>query len=1116
MSGRGWFGLWVLVVSCVVWAQTPTAEFTGTVTDATGAVVGGARVTVTNLSTNLQRVITTNSAGVYDAPALPPGTYSVRVELAGFRSEVRNNIEVQVGQVARLNFTLQVGNVTETVEVQAEAPTLDTETTTVGTVIERRRIEELPLNGRNYLQLASLIPGSTTYAPPIGQTGTRMGGARAAFSLNVAGARTNFNSYSLDGVVNTDPNFGTYLFQPSVDALQEFKVETSTYGAEYGHGIGQVNVITKSGTNEYHGTLFEFLRNAKLDARNYFDNPNNPIPPFKRNQFGFVLGGPIQIPHVVNGRDKLFFFVNYEGLRQRKALTSLSTLPFAEDRTGDFSGSPTIIYDPLTRGPDGATPPTAFPGNRIPASRISPVALYAFQHFIPLPNRSSTVYANNFLSNESERQDGDQLMSRVDWAHTANSSFQFRYSTGNESQYSPRNIPLQGGTNDTITHQSLLGHTWAIGANKVNELKFGISRLEADHGNLHSFDPEWDIPGKLGIPDVNKEPVFFGIPVLNITRFSEVGDPQHGPYLTWDTMIQVRDNFSWNKGTHSFKFGTEIMRTRFNITGNDVARGRFGFNGQYTNVPGTSPNEKHTSAQFLLGLMSSAENQAGLVVSNLRNYSLNYYFQDVWKVTPKLTVNYGLRYELQPGYHDTRDRLVNVAFRWDDSLYPTFVRAGTGDPYEAGTPPPWPLPADIPYVRDGRFGNTTYRTDGNNFAPRLGLAYSPTTKTVIRSGFGIYYVHDIGNGLFDVMRNPPFTLRRSETASTLVPTLSWNRPFALLGRPTLTPAFQWGEPTSYVAQWSFGIQRELAPGMSLEAGYVGSAGIKLERTIFYNEAPAGPPGNQNLRRPFPTVFANLQLVARPAHSSYHSLQLRLQRRFSRGFTVLTSFTYGKSIDNGSGVRAVSGDAYTPANSRELWRERGLSAFDFRKRLTTSFLYELPFGTGKAFLDSAHPVVNAVLGGWQMGGIFTLQDGFPFTVLCSANATYQNSSGACRADAVGTDPELPRDQRGPSGWFNRAAFVDRLDFVRGVGPYRYGNSGRNNVIGPGIIELDFSLAKSFRPTERTRLDLRAEFFNLPNHPIFGQPGSTVATSTYGVISSTRLDSRQIQFGLKLVF
>jgi hypothetical protein len=337
----------------------------------------------------------------------------------------------------------------------------------------------------------------------------------------------------------------------------------------------------------------------------------------------------------------------------------------------------------------------------------------------------------------------------------------------------------------------------------------------------------------------------------------------------------------------------------------------------------------------------------------------------------------------------------------------------------------------------------------------------------------------------------------------------------VLTTSTLTPAWEWGDPTPYAPQWSLGVQGQVTKDMSVEAGYVGSSGVHLNRIVYYNEPGAGPPGNFNLRRPF-TTMGFVQLVEAASHSSYHSLNLRLQQRFAHGFTVLSSYSYGKSIDNGSGSRQATGDAFTPSDNNNLRGERGLSAFDFRSRWTTSFLYELPFGKGKHLLGGANPIVNVIAGGWQMGGIFTLQAGFPFSVSCSSNPTYQNNDATCRADAVGIDPKLSSDLRGPGKWFNTAAFVNRVDFVPGVGPYRVGNAGRNNVIGPGITALDFSMAKSFQFTERTKLEFRSEFFNLPNHPIFGQPGATVGNPTYGVIGSTRLDSRQIQFGMKLSF
>ena len=1104
-----------LFFGSVTWAQLTTAEFTGTVTDSSGGVVSNATVAITNAATNVQRTVTTNSAGVYDAPALPPGKYSLRVTMPGFRTEVVSDTEVQVGQVARLDFTLQVGNVAETVEVTAAAAALQTETSSVGTVVENRRIEELPLNGRNYLQLASLVPGATTYGPSNSIAQARGGGDRSNFQLNMAGQRLENNHYALDGIENTDPNYGTYLFQPSVDALQEFKVESGTYSAEYGHNLGQINVITKSGTNQYHGAAWDFLRNSKLDAKNFFDSPTAPIVPFKRNQFGFTLGGPVTIPKVLHGKDKLFFFFNYEGLRQRKAVTSLATVPFVNDRAGNFAGSSTIIYDPDMRvlSPDGTRilSVNPFQNNVIPAARISPQSATLMQAAVPLPNNITRGYANDFLSNESAAADNDQELARIDWAATSKQTFVFRYSHGIEPQYIPASIPQQGTVNTTVTHQGMLGHTWVLGPNKVNDFKMGMSRLEGINGNLHTFNPEWDYVGKLNIPALTRVPVFYGLPFFTMSQFTGVGDPANGPYSNWDTLIQWSDGFSWNKGKHSFKFGGEIIRTRFNLTGNDVARGRFTFGGTYTSGIGVAHAAQNSVADFLLGYICNAEGQLGQVVANLRGISTGFYFQDQWKVTPKLTINYGLRYEIEPGYHEKYDHLTHIDFSYTHSFFPTWVRAGSGNPLEGN--PPFPLPASIPFTRDGRFGRNIFRTDYHNFGPRFGIAYSPNSKTVIRVGGGVYFIHDIGNTMFDVTRNQPFTLRIQVPSDALTPNETWSRPFPVLGVSTLAPNWAWSDPTSYVPQWSASVQRSLTKDMSLETTYVGSAGVHLYRTTYYNEPLPGPPGNLNLRRPFPQL-GFVQLVNASSHASYHSLQVRLQQRFAHGFTLLSSFSFEKSIDNGSGIRQATGDAYVPSNVDDLRAERGPSAYNFGKRLTTSFLYQLPIGKGKALLGNANPIVDAVLGGWQMGGILTLQGGFPFSVSCQSNTTYQNTDSTCRADAVGTDPYLSNPD--PAAWFNKAAFVNRVGFVAGVGPYRFGNSGRNNVNGPRIVALDFSMAKTFRITERTRLDFRSEFFNIPNHPVFGQPGATVGTVSYGVVGSTRLESRQLQFGLKLSF
>jgi hypothetical protein len=510
--------------------------------------------------------------------------------------------------------------------------------------------------------------------------------------------------------------------------------------------------------------------------------------------------------------------------------------------------------------------------------------------------------------------------------------------------------------------------------------------------------------------------------------------------------------------------------------------------------------------------MSTSEAQLGEVVAQLRGWYAGFYFQDQWKVTPKLTINYGLRYELQPGYHENRDKLTLIDFAWNNSLSPTWVRLGTGSPLQGN--PPYPLPSYVPFVRDGRFGDDLNRTDFNNWGPRVGIAYSLNDKTVIRAGGGIFFIHEEGNVMFDTARNMPFTLRIATTANAITPNEVWSNPFPILGVSTLAPDWLWKDPTSYVPQWSFTIQRALTKSLSLEVADVGSAGVHLYRTTYYNEPQPGPPtSNLNARRPF-SRLGFIQLVEGASHSSYDALQVRLQQRFSKGFTLLSSFSYEKSIDNGSGVRQANGDEYTPQDVYSLVNERGPSAFDFGTRWVNSFLYALPIGKGKPVLGNANRLVDAALGGWQLGGIFTWQGGFPLSAYCTSNSTYMNTDTSCRADATGVSPVL--SNASPTQWFNPAAFVNRLNFTPGVGPYTYGNSGRNVIIGPGIVELDGSLSKSFFFTEKTHLDFRAEFFNLPNHPILGQPGTTVGTPSYGVISATNLPARQIQFALKLLF
>ncbi len=1105
-----------ILLSGLIWAQAPTGEITGTVTDASGAVVGGATVTVTNPGTNASRQVKTNTAGVYDLPALTPGRYNLKVEMTGFTTQVRSDIDLQVGQVARLDFPLQVGSVTETIEVTGGAPVLETETTAIGTVVENRRIEELPLNGRNYLQLTSLIPGATTNGPPSAQGQGRMGGSRNDFTLNVAGQRISYNHFTLDGVENTDPNFNTYLLLPSLDALQEFKVESGQFQAEYGRGISQINVSTKSGANDVHGSAFEFLRNANLDAKNFFDSSTKPIPPFKRNQFGATLGGPVVIPKVLDGRNKLFFFFDYEGLRERKALTQTATVPSAAWQAGDFSGQSATIYDPDTRVVNSSgqlVSVSPFLDNKVSANRIAPISAALLKRFEPLPNLNPNVVANNFLNTEGRPTNSNQENARFDYAQSSNSNWMFRYGHTGELRYLPLNIPNMGNNIDVQGHQGMLRNTRILGPNKVNEFVFAVNRLES--GNVAARAGSDNVVGSLNIPNVpTGNPLYWGVPNIGITGLSGPGEASDTPFINWDTIIQWKDNFSWTHGKHNFKFGGEVWRIRFNQLGGVVPRGRFNFSGQYTNNPllSTSTTAAGAMAQFLLGYMNSSEGQTGAPIANFRTNYYGLFFQDDWKISSRLTMNWGLRWEDQPPYYDKHDAIVNIDFRWDNTIFPTYVRAGSGDPFEGN--PPFPLPSSVPYVRDGRFGRRAYRDDHRNWAPRAGLAYQVNSKTVIRTGAGLYYVRDIGNAVFDIVRNAPFTIRRAENANTIVPNLSWNQTFTQLGIPSFILINQFEEATPYVAQWSFGVQRELTRGMSLEVDYLGSAGSHLQRLQSYNTAPPGP-GNINTRRPYPIFNGNFQVMNGPSHSNYNGLQARFQQRFTHGFTLLSSFSYSKSMDNASGIRTSSGvgELLTPSNNYNLKAERARSGYDFTRRLTSSLLYELPFGKNKKYFGSAGRAADAVIGGWQVGTIFTLQDGFPLSAFCNSGSAIQNNDTGCYADSVGTNPNLSRDQQDPSRFFNTAAFVNRLP---GGDQFRYGNAGRNVVTGPGILDWDFSALKNFHLTERVNLQFRSEFFNLPNHPIFANPGLTVGNPNYGVIGATTIDSRQIQLALRLSF
>jgi hypothetical protein len=1081
-------------------AQT-LGEITGLVTDASGAVIPGARLTITNENTNAARTATTNEAGVYSVPSLTPGTYSARAEADGFQSVVRSGVGLQVQQIARINFEMQVGQVAEVIEVSGGAPLMTTEDATVGTVIENRRIVELPLNGRSYLQLVALSPNVSFGFAPNGTAQGRQGGQRSEQSISISGQRSVYNYFTLDGIDNTDVSYNLYMFLPSIDALQEFKVQTGIFPAEFGRATAQINVSTKSGSNQFHGALFEFLRNSALDANNYsFTSVHPEKDPFKRNQFGFTVGGPIF-------KDRLFFMANYEGLRDRKGLRTVATVPSTAMRAGDFSGISSIIYDPASRQrqTDGTITATPFANNMIPSTRWDSKTQQLLE-FYPSPNVPGTALARNYQSTEGRNINNDQFTTRIDWIESNASTWTGRYSFANEVGLTPQTFPLQGTKLETYPKQLLVSNIRVLNPSTVNEFRFGFSRWINE--NLNYNANVRDVVGELGgIPGIAEPfPEIYGIPQMSISGFNGFGDHGFLPFIDRNDYFQVVDNVSVTRGKHTFRFGGEVRRDKFDELGNSFPRGAFNFSGFATQNPGATAGTGNAFADYMLGTVRTTDGAIILADTNLRRTNFSMFIDHTWKIRPRLTMNLGLRYENTPPYYDKRDSMVNalVPSAFDGSQHPTLVRPGEGDFYEGV---PFIYNSAIQTVRSNDpMGRRLIQRDNNDLAPRFGLAFSPTDKWTFRAGFGAFFVQDTGNTVFDMGRN--VAGRRRGEANNDFPDLTLTNPFQDLSAGLFSTPYVlaniYNRRTPYVLQYLFNIQRQLGEDTVLEVGYIGNSGHKIERMLAFN-IPLPGPGPVAERRIWPEL-GTIQEVANTVNSSYNSLAVKLQRRFARGLTFVSSYTWSKAIDTGSGIRTSGSDPLFPQDNYNLDVDRGVSQFDVRHRFVTSFLWELPFGRGRKFLDTGG-VANAILGGWQVGSILTLQSGFPFTLTNGQDRANDGQGNYQRPDYNGQEWKF--DNPDPQLWFNTKAFpLPQL--------YTYGNLGRNTLLGPGLIGWDFSVAKNFRTTETQYLEFRFEAFNFPNRPNFAHPVTRVVSPGFGTISSTATTMREIQFALKYVF
>jgi outer membrane receptor protein involved in Fe transport len=1062
----------ICALSCTVAAQVTTGTFLGTVRDGTSAAVAGASITAANLQTGVARSVLSGDDGEYVINLLPVGNYSVRVKHAGFKTDERTSIELQINGHVRLDFVLRVGSVSEKIEVKGSAPLLDTDTAESGEVIENQRVTQLPLNGRQFIQLALLTAGVVpevkgTLSSPLALSGQ---------SANANGARFEDNVFLLDGVSIRDEIYERLTVSPSIDAIQEFKVHTSNYSAEFGgHGGAQVNISTKSGTNALHGTVYEFLRNDVLDAKNYFDGAIKP--PFRQNQFGVSLGGPIR-------RNKTFVFGNYEGSRIFKGITLGAALPTKDMRAGNFAGMGPII-NPATQQP--------FMNDQIPDPMIAP---FAKAMLVSVPFPTTTGLGRNFTGFGDRDLSMDQFTTRID--HTFNNNNlvfgRFIYSNVNDLEPYPATVDLSSGSplpppgfGQLTTQRSrnlVLQFTHVFSPNFLNQLRFGYNYLDAGQKSANS---NVDFVSEFGFQGTNSPPLGAGYPSMVIPGFSTLGDATTKLFTT-NNVFSLMDDMVRNVAKHSLKFGggytKSLVRTEFVFN----TAGQYKFLGVFTGNP---------FADFLLGYPAVATALTGNPTLHGIGYRVGAYFQDDWRVTSRLTLNLGIRYDINSPFRERDGKMANFAPEIGGFVLP-------GTPGHTNPAADFARFPGVPFATSSQLGypDALTNNDYNNFAPRIGFAYSATDSLVLRGGFGIFYNTGLLGGRFGIMGfNPPFT--GLELFLNFDPTNPISAPKSL-GNPATNVILGQGPtknfPNAYLQEWNFSIEKQIGSSLMFESEYIGSRGIHLDGTTLPNQpAPGGTPR-------WPILGVDLEIAAPAFDSWYHGLILRGEKRYSHGLVLSASYTFSKSLDTGGGSLSNFSDEHSgaPQNSADLAAEKGRSAFDTRNRVVLNAVYELPIGPGKMLASNATGIVQKLVAGWQLNTILVAQSGRPETPLLT-NDQSQTGAFSDRPNLIGNPNNGPKT---PNEWFNVNAFQ-----LQPLG--QFGNAGRGVIIGPGYASLDMGLAKFTSISERINLEFRAESFNLLNRPNFDLANRQFGTPTFGQIFSAN-DSRELQFAVKFHF
>lgn len=1106
----------LLVLRCG--AQTTTADLVGSILDSSGAAVPGATIVATNVATNVEHRTVSEKNGEYRLGQLPPGDYTLSVEATGFSKLVQTGIALQVNQQSHLDLSLRVGATSETVEVTGHPPLLETETSTVGTVVGQKLVNELPLNGRNFVQLATLGPGVTgvgTSATGTIQGGGRPDDKRAGNEIFSNGNREGDNNFLIDGTDDNERLTLSLVLRPGVESVREFKIQTSNYSADVGRNSGAViNVVTKSGTNQFHGSLFEYIRNSAVDARSYFNRPPSAFPSFKQNQFGGSIGGPVRIPKLYNGKDRTFFFADYEGFRNSTQAFILGTVPTLAMRNGDFS-QVKPIFDPVsTTSVGGVITRTPFPNNFIPVGRRDPISVKMINAY---PQPTSSAITNNYASSQLQTNNYDQGDIRIDETISDKDSIFGRYSIQKTVNVAPSTYPLTtiagvstpvhlsdegsfAGTSSSPTQHFTADYTRILTPNIVNDFRVGFNRYRLDYVPV-DFVAGAGLGNQLGILNSNVTPREQNLPIFSPANYLGVGQTRSLPLYRRENTFQELDNVVWSHGTHTLKFGIDFRRRQLTIYQTNQGNGRFNFSAALTDArstPGYTGSTGDSMASFMLGYGTAITHDYTFQFPGIRLNEYGTYAADDWRITQKLTLNYGLRWDYFSPPSEELNRWSNINIATGKMDIPG--RNGVG------------LTADVqPFKKD--------------FGPRFGFAYQLFPDIVVQGGFGLFFNASGSESVnMRLARNTPFGATISETPGDVFPGTTVSQGFptgqGFLGpNPTVnlatadapTGAQSGVEPgfkPGYAEQFNLGIQQAVTPlDLVIKITGVGNLGRRLYDAPNFNQPIPDtiPTSSLNSRRPLFALNPNLSTVTYATSrglGEYYGLQVVADKRLRQGVNFLLGYAWAHAIDNVA-LEFGGGDAGpSPQDPRFPRADRSNSIIDQRQRLTFSYLWVLPFGRGQHFMNHGGPL-DWVLGGWQTNGILLSQTGLYFSPVL--NTSTVNTGTQSRPNQI-APVKYPKTLL---QWFDPTAYTSPPAVT-------YGNAGRNSLIGPGRTNFDMSVMKTFHVHAESNFQFRFEAFNVFNHPQFGYPNSTVGSNQVGQITSIVGTPRNLQASLRFQF